>query len=1060
MVLAGSMAMTAMPITASATISELWYSRDGIGVEVTSDLDKIIAGTTTNEDITSHLNENNLWAVYSYDNNDNSKLTAVSGKDLSTTLNEIKESAENYKVQIQNKHDLLVTDKDPSSSNTTLYVNDKVQKDTFPISVSDIAGECGYDDPLKELKSWTAWYHTVSGNTVYSSNVKKIGDYSLSTYPNITADVVSTVYTDCSYKYDAYSYGSTIIQLDSEYKTFELLVYDGWGKPTADTISVTNDSTGDLGLTGKYKLVYGDDVSGDITTKDGLWSAIEAVAADKDEFDETKAKLVRYVEYSVRERSFIAGDSNFIGSFSSTDLSDPDFSSDALTYLKNNSEAGNIIWRVSLNRNFEYTDDVMGYVDDVLKSYDDYSVTLTNMSKLSVINEQPETGKKPNEFKEFNVDKYPVNAADIAKWFTAEKKPTAGKKYDTENWQIWGAYTYSGYPSSAKTQVENVSDRIDIDVYKASPDYGLFVYFPETELTASITAAAPVILETPAATAEVPENDGYTVTAVSWSLDGTPLTSGEKFKGETQYTLEVTLKADEGLEFISTTPAEINGEAADTTLNSDGTLTVSYTFEKTAKAQVTSIEISALPTKTTYLIGDKLDVTGGKIKVYYEDGETETVDMTAAMVSGFDSTKEGTQTLTVTYGGKTAAFTVTVEKGEVKIEPSDGNVGGAVIDMPIEELMGAILDAEDLELIAQGVDISILMATVTIDPEYVPEADKTAIDNALGDFSVGCYLDVKLFKKYSNGNPDKQVTDPNAPITISFVVPQYIIDQYPEDEYVYSVFCSHNGVGYPVQCRYDAATNTMSFTSDKFSTYALGVKPYAEYSITSADSHVTVENSANEGDTVTIIVENGYTATVTDADGNVIASITGTGSFTMPASNVTITCGKIINPEAPKPIVYFSIFTDRHVSVDSAKHKAGDIVNYRVDDFYEAVVYVNGKASGKISGSGSFTMPAADVRIVSSMDEISYAMFTSSVVNSYVFSYDSDMNPIKTSGTRKSSDYIIIDLGEEYAGRTITIYKGRKSTKTEVAEGVLDENGQFKFENAGFGSNYTLIVSD
>ena len=504
----------------------------------------------------------------------------------------------------------------------------------------------------------------------------------------------------------------------------------------------------------------------------------------------------------------------------------------------------------------------------------------------------------------------------------------------------------------------------------------------------------------------------------------------------------------------------------DNTKEGNQTLTVTYggltdTFDVTfSEAKITDIELYSTPAKTSYSIGDKLDVTGGRLKVFYEDGSSDIIDITADMVTGFDSTKEGTNTLTVTYGGKTVTFTVTIEKGAVTILPSDNNVGGAVIDMPIEDLMAAVLDEEDLELIAQGVDIGVLMATVTIDPEYVPEADKTAIDDVLNDFTIGCYLDVKLFKTYSNGAPDRQVTDPNAPITISFEVPQYIIDQYPENEYVYSVFCSHNEIGYSVESRYDADTNIMSFSSDKFSTYALGVKPYAEYSITSEDSHVTVEGTANAGDTVKVIVDDGYQATVSDADGNVIAEITGTGTFTMPDCDVTITCEQIIISEPSKSVVYYSISTDSHVTVNGTKYKEGDKVSYRVDDFYEAVIYVNGRATGRISGSGLFTMPAADVRIVSGMDEISYAMLTASVVNSYVYSYDSDMNPIKTSGTKKKNNYIIIDLGEEYAGRTITIYKGRKSTKTVVAEGVLDKNGKFKFENAGFGSNYTLIVGD
>ncbi|MGN0637092.1 MAG: hypothetical protein ACI4J0_01870 [Huintestinicola sp.] len=61
LVLAGSMALTAMPITASATISNLYFN----GSDITSDLDDIIAGTTTNEDITSHLDANSFWTIIS-----------------------------------------------------------------------------------------------------------------------------------------------------------------------------------------------------------------------------------------------------------------------------------------------------------------------------------------------------------------------------------------------------------------------------------------------------------------------------------------------------------------------------------------------------------------------------------------------------------------------------------------------------------------------------------------------------------------------------------------------------------------------------------------------------------------------------------------------------------------------------------------------------------------------------------------------------------------------------------------------------------------------------------
>lgn len=508
---------------------------------------------------------------------------------------------------------------------------------------------------------------------------------------------------------------------------------------------------------------------------------------------------------------------------------------------------------------------------------------------------------------------------------------------------------------------------------------------------------------------------------------------------------------------------------------SDADLKTPFDFDNitdvcTAYAQwteyaVEEIAVKTPPKKTEYFVGESFDPAGLVLTITYDNGETADVAYSAENASEFTFNPDGALALTdtsvaITYGGKTVTVAVTVNKGEVKIETSDDNVGGAVFDMPIDELLDAILDDEDIELIAQGVNISVLMATVTIDPEIVPETDKQAIDDVLNDFTVGCYLDVNLFKRYSNGDPDKPVTDPSAAITISFEVPQYILDKYPKDEYVYSIFCSHNGVGYPVKSNFDPATNIMTFSSDKFSIYALGVMPEEveeeEYNIKS-DSHIKVVDSAKEGETVTVIVDEGYKAVVTDAKGDVIAEITGTGTFTMPASDVTITSEKISKPD---PVKYYSIYTDSHVWVDSTKHKAGDTVNYRVDNFYEAVLYVNGAASSKLSGSGSFTMPAADVRIVSGMDDITYAMFTTSVENSYVYSYDTDMNLIKTSGTRKKNNYIIIDLGEEYAGRSITIYKGRKSTKTIITEGVLDKNGKFKFENAGFGTNYTLIIGD
>lgn len=65
------------------------------------------------------------------------------------------------------------------------------------------------------------------------------------------------------------------------------------------------------------------------------------------------------------------------------------------------------------------------------------------------------------------------------------------------------------------------------------------------------------------------------------NIPNTELTSNGTFEVGKQYTVNVTLKPDAGLQFISTTPATINTNAATAVLNStDGTLTVSNTFNK------------------------------------------------------------------------------------------------------------------------------------------------------------------------------------------------------------------------------------------------------------------------------------------------------------------------------------------------------------------------------------------------------------------------------------------------------------------------------------------------
>lgn len=70
------------------------------------------------------------------------------------------------------------------------------------------------------------------------------------------------------------------------------------------------------------------------------------------------------------------------------------------------------------------------------------------------------------------------------------------------------------------------------------------------------------------------------------------------------------------------------------------------------------------PTKTSYVEGEELDLTGMTVKAVYEDNST--IDISNGYeVSGYDKTKTGKQTVTVSYNGKTKTFEVTVNAKEV-----------------------------------------------------------------------------------------------------------------------------------------------------------------------------------------------------------------------------------------------------------------------------------------------------------------------------------------------------------------------------------------------------------
>ena len=84
------------------------------------------------------------------------------------------------------------------------------------------------------------------------------------------------------------------------------------------------------------------------------------------------------------------------------------------------------------------------------------------------------------------------------------------------------------------------------------------------------------------------------------------------------------------------------------------------------EAVLSSISVKALPDKASYYIGDSLNTAGLAITAKYSDGSSKTIT-SGFTTSGFNSSSAGNKTVTVSYSGKSASFTVNIIKPKITI---------------------------------------------------------------------------------------------------------------------------------------------------------------------------------------------------------------------------------------------------------------------------------------------------------------------------------------------------------------------------------------------------------
>ena len=196
---------------------------------------------------------------------------------------------------------------------------------------------------------------------------------------------------------------------------------------------------------------------------------------------------------------------------------------------------------------------------------------------------------------------------------------------------------------------------------------------------------------------------------------------------------------------------------------------------------------------------------------------------------------DGTETAVCDNGCGTkdtrpAEGTKLVEPGDVNtdVETEGGAPATTLPAADAKALEEEVLTEEDKAAVEKGEEVEIVLA-VSGANETVSESDVKAAEEAAGDYTVAEYLDIELSKKI--GATETDIHELKNPITLVITVPEALRAIGRE----FAVVRVHEGEA-SVLSDLDSDPNTVTFKTDRFSTYALmyldvtpSVVPWAHY---------------------------------------------------------------------------------------------------------------------------------------------------------------------------------------------------------------------------------------
>lgn len=313
-----------------------------------------------------------------------------------------------------------------------------------------------------------------------------------------------------------------------------------------------------------------------------------------------------------------------------------------------------------------------------------------------------------------------VTVADVTNTFNITVKAkvaTAISMYANPktNYKEGDTFSISGAQIKVTYNNGTISDAIDVTnamISSATPsmtNYGVeqtvtITYGSLTttyKYTVSAKQLSSISVKTPTKTTYVEKN--------AFSTEGGSITIN--YDNNTSSSINLTSSYCTGYDMASV------GSQTVTVTYTEGSITKTATFGIVVNAKsLSSISVNANPTVTTVLEGKTLSLAGGVLNLVYDNADTSTVDMTQSTVTGFDSSKVGTQTVTLNYSGKTTTLNLTIKAKSLT---------GIVLTAPTTT---TYLTAQNLD--TTGIKVKAVYDNDTEEFVTVPTAGITGFDNS------------------------------------------------------------------------------------------------------------------------------------------------------------------------------------------------------------------------------------------------------------------------------------------------------------------------------------------